>query len=42
MRLKVLNRSFSYAQDKDPGRFSREASFVRARGNGGKATIRIK
>lgn len=42
VRLKVLNRSFSYAQDKDPGRFSREASFVRARGNGGKATIRIK
>ena len=42
VKLKVQNRSFSYKQDQEPDRFTREVSFVRARGNGGKATIRIK
>lgn len=40
--LKVQNRSFSWPQDQMPGKRVREVSFVRARGTGGKATVRVK
>lgn len=42
VNLRVLNRSFSYVQDDPPEKYAREVSFLRARGNGGKATVRVR
>lgn len=40
--LRVQNRGFSYVQDDPPEKYAREVSFLRARGNGGKATVRVR
>lgn len=42
VRLKVDDRSFLYRQNTPPAFAGREVSFLRARGNAGKAVIRIK
>lgn len=42
IKLKVQERSFFYKQNDAPSSLNREVSFLRARGNLGKAVIKIK
>ncbi len=42
IRLKVQERAFFYRQNEAPASLNREVSFLRARGNSGKAVIKIK
>ncbi|MGN1281993.1 MAG: DUF1036 domain-containing protein [Succinivibrio sp.] len=42
VKLRVADRSFLYRQNTPPASANREVSFLRARGNAGKAVIKIK